>query len=111
MVERKDVVITVLGASAGLSGLVLVFLGLVVGAYGGLAGDVSKRVKAPLRRAGAFVLVPFALGLLCVAVAIWWLLVPQGGFYLYVAMILLFLAQLAGLGLGTAVTLRRLLWD
>jgi hypothetical protein len=51
-VLHKDVVVALLGASAALVGLILVFVGLVVGAYGALAGDtpsVSRLVcAAPL---------------------------------------------------------------
>jgi len=100
-----------LGASAALAGLVLVFLGLVVGAYGGFAGDTPGSVRAPLRRTGWVILVPFALGIACIATAAAWLILLDGGSRLYVATVTLFLAQLAAL-LGASVwTLRELLWD
>jgi hypothetical protein len=110
-VEHKDVVLGLLGASAALAGLVLVFLGLIVAAYGGLAGDTPKSVKAPLRRVGGMILLPFGLGIICMAAAVAWLLLLGGGSGLYVATVTLFLLQLTALA-GTSVwALRELLWD
>lgn len=111
MVQHKDVVLALLGASAGLSGLVLVFLGLVVAAYGGLAGDTPRAVRAPLRRAGWVILSAFALGVACVATAVLWLLLLTGAQALYVLTVGLFLAQLAALVFASVWTLRELLWD
>lgn len=111
VVAHKDVVLALLGASAGLAGLLLVFLGLVVGAYGGLAGDTPARVKAPLRRVGRFLMAAFVVGLACVGVASGWLVQLAGGEGLYVATVVLFAAQLAMLLLGTGWTLKELLWD
>jgi hypothetical protein len=62
-------VLAVLGASAALAGLVMVFLGLVVGAYGRVAGDAPKAVEAPLRRTGRVVLVPIGLAIACMVIA------------------------------------------
>ncbi len=110
-VEHKDVVLGLLGASAALAGLVLVFLGLVVGAYGGLAGDTPRSVKAPLRRVGGMILLPFGLGITCMAAAVAWLLLSGRGSGLYVVIVTLFLLQLTALA-GTSVwALRALLWD
>jgi hypothetical protein len=111
VVAHKDVVLAVLGASAALSGLLLVFLGLVVSAYGGLAGDTPAAVKTPLRRTALVGLASFALGLLCVVAATIWLIQLTGGTGLYVLTIGLFLAQLVSLVVATGWTLRELLWD
>jgi uncharacterized membrane protein len=111
VVAHKDVVLGLLGASAGLSGLLLVFLGFVVGAYGGLAGDTPKSIKKPLRTTGWVLLIAFAIGLVCVAVATIWLIRLNGGNGLYVATVTLFLAQVAALAVATVWTLRELLWD
>jgi hypothetical protein len=110
-VEHKDVVLAFLGASAALAGLVLVFLGLVVAAYGGLAGDTPKAVRLPLRRTGRVVLAPFAAGTLCILSSGVWLVWPDGGGGLYVATVSLFLAQLVLLAGAALWTLRELLWD
>ncbi len=110
VVLHKDVALAILGASAGLSGLVLVFLGFVIAAYTTLPGDASTRARSPYRRAGGVVLTALAIGLLRIASATIWLLVPDGTFGIYVTTIVLFLAQLIGLAVATVWTLRRLLW-
>jgi len=56
------------------------------------------------------VLTALAIGLLRIASATIWLLVPDGTFGIYVTTIVLFLAQLIGLAVATVWTLRRLLW-
>lgn len=48
-ISHKDVAITLLGAESALAGLLLVFLGLVVRAYQGFAGDAPPRVFNPYR--------------------------------------------------------------
>lgn len=111
MVAHKDVVLALMGASAGLAGLLLVFLGLVVGAYGGLAGDTPAAVKKPLRRIGRFLMVAFIVGLACVGVATGWLVQLTGSQALYVTTVVLFAVQLAALLFGTGWTLKELLWD
>ena len=110
-VEHKDVVIAILGASAALSGLVLVFLGLVVGAYGGLAGDTPRVVKVPLRRTGLVVIGAFGAGIACAVVATIWLVRLDGGEPLYITTAVLFLLQLCSLAFASVWTLRELLWD
>lgn len=111
MVAHKDVVLAVLGASAALSGLLLVFLGLVVGAYGGLAGDTPKSVKKPLRTTGWVLVGAFGVGLVCAALATVWLLQLTGGQSLYVSTVGLFFVQLVCLAAATVWTLKELLWD
>lgn len=111
MVEHKDVVLALLGASAGLSGLLLVFLGFVVAAYTGLPGDVPGSVKTPLRRSGGVLVVAFAIGVLCVIAATAWLVRLTGGPTLYDLTVGLFGLQLVGLVVSTVWTLKELLWD
>jgi hypothetical protein len=48
MVETKDVVLAIFGATSALSALVLVFLGLVAGALQSL-GVVNPKVKLPYK--------------------------------------------------------------
>lgn len=50
-------------AEEDLVGLILVFMGLVVGAYGALEGDTPERIKTHLRGTAGLTLVPFGLGL------------------------------------------------
>ncbi len=109
-VAHKEVVLAYLGASAGLAGLVLVFLGLVVAAYGGLAGDTPRAVRQPLRRTGRVVLAPFLAGILCMLGAGAWLLWPDPQ-WLYVGTVSLFCLQLVSLAGAAVWTLRELLWD
>ena len=111
MVEHKDVVLAIVGASAALSGLVLVFLGLVVGAYGGLAGDTPKAVKKPLRTTGWVVLVAFIVGIACAGAGTAWLIMLDAGEPLYALTVILFLAQLVSLIVASVWTLKELLWD
>jgi hypothetical protein len=111
MVDQKDVVLAVVGASAGLAGFVLVFLGLVVGAYGGLAGDTPPAVRRPLRRTAWWVLASFSLGILALAAGIWWLIDGGSSHLGYVVTCTLFWVQLVTLIASASWTLRELLWD
>src|SRR5205814_715630 len=61
MIEPKDVVIAILGASAALAGFVLVFLGIVIAAYQSYSGGVPAPVVHPFRTAGTSLLGTFAL--------------------------------------------------
>jgi hypothetical protein len=108
-VLHKDVVIALLGASATLVGLILVFVGLVVGAYGALAGDVPKAVKTPLRRTAGLTLVPFGLGLIQITAGTIWLLHQSE--CLYVLTVVLFIATVVTLAAAAFWTLRELVWD
>ena len=94
--SSTDVVIAIFGASAGLGGLVLVFLALVIAAYQGLRGDVPGTVKARARAAGPYVLVVFALCLASVGMSLAWLALP-GGDCLYHSIIGVFVAQLSAI--------------
>ncbi|CPS05636.1 Uncharacterised protein [Mycobacteroides abscessus] len=108
-VGHKEVVIALVGASATIVGLILVFIGLVVSAYGALAGDTPKSVKDRLRRTAGWLLVPFALGLVQILVGTIWLLYQSCGAYdLTVA---LFIATVVTLAAAAFWTLRRLMWD
>jgi hypothetical protein len=108
-VVHKDVVIALLGASATIVGLILVFLGLVVSAYGTLAGDTPKSVKDRLRRTAGWVLVPFGLGLAEITAATIWLLHQSCGAYSLTVM--LFIATIVTLAAAAFWTLRKLMWD
>lgn len=109
-VEHQDVIKTLIGAAGGLAGLVLVFFGLVVGAYGSLPGDTPAAVRTPLRRSAFVLLFPFGLGIACLAAGAVWLLVAPGWTWLYVAVVALFFALLAGLVAASLWIMRTLLW-
>jgi hypothetical protein len=105
----KDVVIALLGASATLVGLILVFVGLVVGAYVALPGDADQTVRVSLRRTAAWTVLPFGLGLIQIAAATIWLLRQLG--CLYFLSVGLFIATLVTLAWAAFRTLRELMWD
>ena len=101
---QKDVVTTVLGASAGVGGLVLVFLGILIAAVGTFAGDTPDAVLRPYRLGAWASVGVFALSLLVVAVSLVWLAVDQPH-WLYVLALVLFGCLLAVvLALAGAVT-------
>ena len=100
--SQEDIILATMGAAAGLAGLVLVFLGIVVSAVQSYAGDTNKRVRRKYvgLRWGSFGL--FLLSLATVLLALLWLM--NGGDNLYRAAITLFVAVLVGMaGLGVAV--------
>jgi vacuolar-type H+-ATPase subunit I/STV1 len=108
-VLHKDVVVALLEASAALVGFILVFVGLVVGAYGALAGDTPHSIKARLRRTAGLTLIPFSLGLLQITTATIWLLDQL--VCLYVLNVGLFIATVVALAGAAFWTLRELVWD
>ena len=110
MVEHKDVVIAVMGASAGLAGLVLVFLGLVATATASFPPGTKKDIVAKARKPAYAVLASFGLGLACVAFATWWLILLRGSAPLYAITVYLFFAQLASLAVATVWSVRRAMW-
>jgi len=109
MVVHKDVVTGVLAASAGLGGLTLVFLGLVVTTWQSL-GVVTGDVAARYERLAALVTGDFVLSLLCVTATTWWLIDLGGVHWLYPAAIVLFAAQLVLLAIATIAVVWRLVW-
>lgn len=109
-VAHKDVVIALLGASAGLSGLVLVFLGLVMGSIASFSPGTKPAIVARARRPAIWILVSFGVGVACVAVATAWLVHPHGAHLLYVATVSLFAAQLVTLVAATGFTAKRTVW-
>lgn len=109
MVEPKDVVIAILGASAALGGFVLVFLGIVITSkesYGGATGD---EVLRPYRVSGTALLGAFGLCLVTVAVSLLWL-INGGSTGLYDSAIALFAIQLAAVFLSALWSTRMVLW-
>lgn len=109
MVSHKDVVLAVLGASAGLAGLTLVFLGLVVSAYQSYE-TATKKIRERYRHAAVVVLAAFFCGVLCVALATAWLVNYDCNTALYVAVIVSFAVELVLLCGATVLTVRRVMW-
>jgi hypothetical protein len=103
-----DVVPEIFGAAAGLAGLLLVFLGVSISAFQSYGGDVPPAVTAGWRRAGAWILGAFLLGLVTVAIALAWLLSPSRA--LRDLAVVLFTVELAATALAAVVTARAVLW-
>jgi hypothetical protein len=108
MGSERDVVTAVFGASSGLAGLLLVFLGIVVSAFRSYSAAVPAAATAPYRRAGRVIVAGFLLGLACTAVALAWLLSPSHG--LYETAVVLFCAQLGALAVAAVGVARIVLW-
>jgi hypothetical protein len=101
---EKDVVGAVLGASAGVGGLVLVFLGVLIAAIAAYPGDTSGEVLRPYRLGAWASFGVFALSLVTVALSLAWLAVDQPH-WLYVLALVAFSCLLAAvLALAGAVT-------
>jgi hypothetical protein len=96
------------GAAAGLAGLLLVFLGVTISALQSFGGDVPASVTAGWRRAGAWILGAFLLGLVTVAVAFVWLLSPSR--VLRDVAVVLFAVELAATATAAIITARAVLW-
>ena len=105
----KDVVLAILGSSAGLGGFVLVFLGVIIGSYQSYSGAVPSEVVKPFRTAGGALLAAFALSLLTAGVCLFWLVAggPSGS---YGVTIVLFVIQLLVVFAAAAWTTRMVLW-
>ena len=110
MIEPKDVVVAILGASAALAGFVLVFLGIVIAAYQSYSGGVPAPVVHPFRTAGTALLGTFAVSLVTVAISLMWL--SNGGpIGLYGWAIGLFAVQLVAVFASAAWATRMVLWQ
>ena len=109
MIEPKDVVLAVLGSSAGLGGFVLVFLGVIIASYQSYSGSVPDEVVRPFRISGTTLIATFALSLVTVAVSLLWL-INGGPSGLYVWSIALFALQLVATFAAAAWVTRMVLW-
>lgn len=110
MADHKDVVLALLGASAGFAGLTLVFLGLAVTAYQAYPSDTPARVLGRYRRAAAWVLASFGASVAGVVLASAWLLLDADNPLLYGAVIVVFYLQLALLLAATGRVVWSVLW-
>ena len=111
MTEHKDVMLAAVGASAGIAGLTLVFLGLVVTGIREFQPGTSRAVLARYRRPAITVLVAFGTSLLSTVLAASWLVALGDVRWLYVLAVVVFFLQLAVLALAVAHVLRRILWS
>jgi hypothetical protein len=109
MIESKDVVVGALGASAALTGLVLVFLGIVIASYQSYAGNAPASVTRPYRVAGAALFSTFSLGLVTITLCIVWLALG-GPAWLYGWTVALFVLQLVAVFFAAGWATRMVLW-
>jgi hypothetical protein len=109
LIEPKDVVLAILGSSAGLGGFVLVFLGIIIGSYESYQGAVPKDVVEPYRAAGRMLTATFALSLLTVAAGLFWL-VAGGPAATYGVTVGLFIVLLVAVFGSAAWVMRMVLW-
>jgi hypothetical protein len=109
-VEQKDVILAIFGVSAGLAGLVLVFLGLVVSTYQSFDRPTPKVVLARYQRVAGFTLGAFVLGMASVILDALWLLKLGHSQGLYLATAWVFGAQVVALLAATGWTIRQLVW-
>ena len=98
----------VFGASSGLAGLLLVFLGIVVSTFQSYSSAVPAAATAPYRRAGRVIIAGFLVGLAATGVALAWLLSPSAA--LYDSAVILFCVQLGALAVAAVGVARIVLW-
>jgi hypothetical protein len=110
MIEPKDVILALLGASAGLAGFVLVFLGVIIATYQSYAGNAPAPVVRPFRTTGGVLFGAFGYSLVTVTVCLVWL-VLGGPSPLYGWAIGLFVVQLAAVFMAAGWTTRMVLWQ
>jgi hypothetical protein len=109
LIEPKDVVVAILGASAALAGFELVFLGIIIAAYQSYPGGAPDSVVQPYRQTGSALLGTFALSLVTVALSLLWL-INGGSTALYGWTIGLFALQLIAVFGSAAWATRMVLW-
>lgn len=93
---ERDAIVAVVGASAALSGLVLVFLGALVTSYQGLLGNTSDRILNRFKTAAKLALGVFVLALGALTLGVVWL-DGGGGHTFYVVVLTAFFIELAAL--------------
>lgn len=109
MIEPKDVVLAILGASAALAGFVLVFLGIMIASYQSYSGGVPEQVVRPYRTTGGVLFATFALSLVTVALCLVWLALG-GPAAIYGWTIGLFLILLVAVFIAAGWATRMVLW-
>lgn len=97
MVETKDAVIAIFGATSASSGLVLVFVGIIAQTL--WTGGLSIPRKQKFKNTAIVSSSAFMIGLVCAGLSTWWLTLHQPG-KVYLAVIAAFLAQLVLIGIA-----------
>lgn len=99
-----------LGASAGIAGLTLVFLGVVISTYQSYGAASSPTVLGRYRRSALFVLASFSISLMTVVVSVTWLAWSHPISAMFWAIFALFLFQIAALFATALFVSLRVLW-
>jgi hypothetical protein len=99
-----------LGSSAGMAGLTLVFLGVVISTYRSFDADSSPRVLGRYRRSALFVLGSFSISLITVTLSISWLAWGHPIDALYWAIFGLFLLEILALFATALFVSLQVLW-
>jgi hypothetical protein len=102
--------LAMLGASAGMAGLTLVFLGVVIGTYQSYGAASSPAVLDRYRRSAILVLASFSISLVTVAAAIVWLASSHPLGALYWAIFGAFLLQIVALFCSAVFVSLQVLW-
>jgi hypothetical protein len=89
-----------LGASAGIGGLTLVFLGVIISTYQSYGAATSPGVRGRYRRSATFVLASFSLSLATVILSVVWLTWSHPIGPLFWAIVALFIVQVVALFAG-----------
>jgi hypothetical protein len=110
MIEPKDVVLAILGASTALAGFELVFLGVMIASYQSYGGNVPAPAVRPYRTTGGALFGTFGFSLITVALCLAWLALG-GPSALYGWTISLFVVQLVAVFLAAGWTTRMVLWQ
>lgn len=106
----RDSVLAMLGASAGIAGLTLVFLGVVISTYQSYDAASSPKVLTRYRRSALFVLASFTLSLVTVGMTITWLAWSHPNVSLFWAIFGLFLLQILALFTSAVFVSLQVLW-
>jgi len=110
MASHKDVMLAFLGASAGIGGLTLVFLGLLGSTIQSYPSTTPAAVLKPFRDAAAAVVAVFGTSLFATALAATWLVAGHQATPLYAVAVAAFYVQLVGLVGAVFLVLRRTVW-
>jgi hypothetical protein len=106
----RDSVLAMLGASAGIAGLTLVFLGVVISTFQSYGAASSPRVLGRYRRSALLVLISFSISLVTVMLSISWLSWSHPLQAMYWAIFGLFLFQVVVLFATAVFVSVQVLW-
>ena len=111
MTEHKDVILAILGASAGIAGLTLVFLGLVIASLQGFAPGTREDVIKPFRRPAMTTIVAFGASIVSVALATIWLIKLGDVHWIYDLTVWIFFVQLVVLAAAVVHVMWKIVWS